>query len=193
MTDLIGSPRAEYVGGRMEPIDRSSVTLDAVSSYPPAPPAVEGDGEAYVTALDTESEILQSDEDESVSLDLETEGTEVPEDIVYELGVAAATHGREFDGRVFAELLEQGGLITDVRLMIAIAVLRTGQKLNGDRMLRVLEEMGFVGEATAARLARDELSKVKVEVVVETTSTDGAVVAAAAAATVDVGSEGEPS
>lgn len=169
MTDLIGSPRSEFVGGRIEELPAGTVVgVDTGSSYPFVVDGGAGEGgageggageggtaeggaAAYVAALDL------PDEDESVSVDLETEATELPDDIVYELAIGAATHGREFDGRLFAELLEQGGPIEDVRLMIAIAVLRTGQKLNGDRMLRVLEELGFSGEATAARLARDAI------------------------------------
>lgn len=154
-----------YVGGRVEPIAEGTVVaVDTTSSYDAGGVTEEVNGSD------------EPDEDESVSLESKAEGqgdgaeAPVEEDIVYALGVAAATHGREFDGPLFAELLERGGPIEDVRLMIAIAVLRTGQKLNGDRMLRVLESMGFEGEAAAARIARDELSKVLGSVVIESTS-----------------------
>lgn len=171
MGELIGSGRdGEFMGGRLEKLpDGAVVTVDEVSGYPgyPEAPAVDGAG------AEGEGSGGQGagDEDESVDLSPATNG-ESPgvEDIVYELGVAAATHGREFDGRVCAELLEQGGPIEDVRLTIAISVLRTGQKLTGDRMLKILEELGFEGEAMVARLARDELAKIGSAVVVENPS-----------------------
>jgi hypothetical protein len=47
-----------------------------------------------------------------------------------------------------------------VRLAMALGVLRLGTKLTGDRMLHVLESLGFADEAGAARVAREELSKV---------------------------------
>jgi len=97
------------------------------------------------------------------------------EDVVTELAFAAASSGREFDGRVLAELLEQGGPIEDVRLSIAIGVLRLGQKLTGDRMLRVLEVLGFEAEAMAGRIARDEIVKAG-DVSVESTTALPAVV-----------------
>lgn len=150
-SELVEAATGEFIGGRVEPAPaEGTVVVDEVSGYPDLAP-------------------IEGDEDESVPLESEVDGA-VDEDVVYTLAVAAATHGREFDGPLCAELLERGGPIEDVRLMIAIAVLRTGQKLNGDRMLRVLDGMGFSGEATAARLARDELAKAAGGIVIESSS-----------------------
>lgn len=153
-SEMVAVATGEFVGGRVEPLpDPEAVTTDETSDYP----------------LPEGTVAIEPDEDESVSLDDGIESAH-DEDVVYTLSVAAATHGREFDGPLLAELLESGGIIEDVRLMIAIAVLRTGQKLNGDRMLRVLEGMGFAGEAMAGRLARDELAKVEGGIVIESSA-----------------------
>lgn len=156
MTELIGSPRAPnettrqerglYDGGRSEPFDPGApLVVDDVSGYPA--PVVGGGGGGD-----------DSDEDESV--ELETLGAPVGEDVVYEVAIAAASTGKGFDGPFFAELIVGAGPIDDVRLSMAVEVLRLGSKLTGDRMLGVLESLGFEGEVLAARITRDELGKV---------------------------------
>lgn len=149
MSELIGTPR-EAAGS---PPEGDVVVMgDDVQAFMNEAGSTEvvGDGGAGEALLD---------EDTSVDVGVDSDGLPVVEDVVYELAVAAAAAGREFDGQVLAELFAQGGPIGDVRLTIAIEVLRLGQKLTGDRMLRVLESLGFEGEAMAGRLARAELAK----------------------------------
>lgn len=150
MSEFIGTPRvAESALVEGERV----VMADEVGAFmAEAEPVETAEGEAGA------GEALL-DEDTSVEVGVDGDGLPVVEDVVYELAVAAATGGREFDGQVLAELFTQGGPIGDVRLTIAIEVLRLGQKLTGDRMLRVLESLGFEGEAMAGRFARAEIAK----------------------------------
>lgn len=146
-----------FIGGRILPPDLEEVTVDRGSRYP-------------WRDISTPEELgeVTGDEDESVSVESADDGADDGEgdDIVYDVAVAAASTGRDFDGRMLAEYLEDAGAITDVRLAMAIGVLRLGTKLTGDRMLGVLENLGFSDEAATARIARDELGKVG-EVAVE--------------------------
>lgn len=161
MSELIGSGR----GSGVRPVaGEVVVTADDIGAF------LEQTAGAEPAGAEIEE---QSDEDDSVSLEGFQDGSveeDGSDDIVYELAVAAASSGREFDGRVLAELLEAGGAIEDVRLSIAIEVLRLGQKLTGDRMLRVLESLGFAGEALAGRLAREEIASAGGVVVESTTA-----------------------
>lgn len=143
--ELIGAPRP------VRPLEGEVVVMaDDVGAFM---------NEAAPVGAENEASDSSDDEDTSVSLDVEAATVPVVEDVVYELAVAAASSGREFTGEVLAELLSQGGPIFDVRLSVAIEVLRLGQKLTGDRMLRVLESLGFAGEAMAGRLVREEMVK----------------------------------
>lgn len=104
------------------------------------------------------------DEDESVPLDGSDLAGELGEDragedVVHDVAVGAASLGKGLDGPTLAALLEGQGRVTDVRLSIAIEVLRLGQKVTGDRVLGVLASMGFEDEAAAARAVAEELGK----------------------------------
>lgn len=171
--DVIGDEPAAFSGGRFQPMDAAvsaligsrvlpdewdeEEALDAASQYPWSP-GVEQDG-AELDGDEGET-VVALEEDESVNVEAKAPEEPLVEDVVYELAVAAASTGRDFDGPLLAEYLEQGGAVDDVRLTIAIGVLRLGQKLTGDRLLGVLESLGFGGEAAAARVARDELGKI---------------------------------
>lgn len=150
----------QFIGGRILPFDvEDDVTLDRQSGYPwrdVSTPEELGE----ITDDETAETAAAGDEDESVDVDTVSSLEEGSEDIVYEVAVAAASTGRDFDGRMLAEYLEDGGPITDVRLALALGVLRLGTKLTGDRMLSVLEQLGFKEEAATARIAKDELAKI---------------------------------
>lgn len=143
---------SEFIGGRILPFDGEEVTPDVSSGYPWRDVSTP---EELASITDDAGD---GDEDESVELDASVD--ETSEDIVYDVAVAAASTGRDFDGRMLAEYLEGGGPITDVRLALALGVLRLGTKLTGDRMLTVIEQLGFVEEAATARIAKDELAKI---------------------------------
>ena len=166
MSELIGSQRQSFVGGRFEravrPADGREV--DAVSVYPEYDDTLKEGPSREMGA----AEAVSLDEDEGVSLDelgLAPDG----EDVVQDLAISAAATGKGFDGPLLAELLSKSGESHDVRLSIAIEVLRLGSKLTGDKMLAVLESLGFEGEVLVARVARDELAKIP-DVPVESTT-----------------------
>lgn len=147
----------QFIGGRILPLDVEEVTIDQQSRYP----------WRDISTPEELGEVTDDAGDEDESVELSSEAVdETGDDIVYDVAVAAASTGRDFDSRMLAEYLEEAGPITDVRLGLAIGVLRLGTKLTGDRMLGVLENLGFNDEAAAARIARDELGKVG-EVAVE--------------------------
>ena len=148
---------SEYIGGRILPPDVEEVGLDEGSRYPWRD--VSTPEELAAITDDAGGDAEGGDEDESVEM-AESIDVEPSEDIVYEVALGAASTGRDFDGRMLAEYLIGGGPITDVRLGLAIGVLQLGTKLTGDRMLGVLESLGFTEEAATARLAKDELAKV---------------------------------
>lgn len=108
-----------------------------------------------------ESKSVEGEEDETVVLTAEGDvaSTDPGEDVVYDLAVAAASVGKSFDGPSLAALLREGPAIDDVRLTIAVEVLALGQKLSGDKLLEVLERLGFTAEVAAARVAKEELAK----------------------------------
>jgi hypothetical protein len=169
MSELIGSSSRGFVGGRFEKapdvVGKDETSNYVVSEFAHRQIANADFGASDDLALPIGGEPVSDeaqpggDEDDSVSLDEIGQALD-GEDVVQDVAVSAAATGKGFDGPLLAELLEGSGPLEDVRLMMAIEVLRLGSKLTGDKMLAVLERLGFDTEVALARLTRDELSKI---------------------------------
>lgn len=113
-------------------------------------------------------------EDEDLTVQLfeadEADEASIGEDVVLDIAIAAATLGKQFDGPAFGDALAAKGPIEDVRLTLAIEVLRLGSKVTGDKVLDVLDRLGFSEEAAAARVAKTEIEKAPEAAVVESTT-----------------------
>ena len=178
--DVPASVRAEFLGGRRErALIGAPVTLDLDSGYSPRsgggePELEEGElartgliGEG-VAGLDALAIPVEGLEEPSEAGEGELDGVLLDEDelqgldedqVLFDLAIAAADSGKEFDGVVLAQLLGKVAPASDLRLVIALKVLSLGQKLTGERFLSCLEDLGYERNVLEARETQAELAR----------------------------------
>lgn len=140
--------------------------------------------------LDASADLGLGEEDTGVELESEVEDA-LGEDVVLDIALVAASLGKEFDGAAFAQALQSGSPIEDVRLIIALGVLGTNKRVTAELVLNVMSELGFQSEVEAARVGKVALEESDVPVIsmtpvpVVTTDPSGAGAAAAVALSSD--------